>query len=478
MGQTPLPASRRRFGGARAPGADRGDGMAAVAEMLFSSCGGTSATVTPAAVAPGPPAPVSAAIASLSACPAPRGLDDAVPLSAAIDPPQGLYLMVPAGIDVGARRRTALAVAASLVPRGGRAAVFLLEGGAADAHVFGEVACGRLGPEHWLDATDAGRAIHELLSQCDQVAIVPLEAAGGLPRGLAARARRTVFVAATDAESVVETYRELKAWRARGLALPASLFVVGTDGAAEAGRLVGRLRRASREFLGCDLANQGFLASGAATFAAEHPEPLRILSHAPVGEIWPRLLGDDAELQAAGGADRTAEIAPAARPPLGEVRPTAAEIIAVRPGPCCEPAVAPVSQGCSVFAAWRPEGREDLMAAIEAQPPEALGKSLRRVIRADVDEAAAPALAAVRDDGALVAILIAQNGLPVDTQAAARWLTAHRRLLARAYPHAGIREGAEPSAIVLAPLAASPADGIRRFLPLQLGGHRGIVLLP
>jgi hypothetical protein len=32
--------------------------------------------------------------------------------------------------------------------------------------------------------------------------------------------------------------------------------------------------------------------------------------------------------------------------------------------------------------------------------------------------------------------------------------------------------------MVLAPLEPPPADGIRRFLPVRMGGHRGVVLLP
>ena len=518
--------------------------MAAIAAMLFSSGGGASAPVAPVAAAPvapvaAAPAPavppaVSAPIASLA--PPQRAseiVDDGFRLPPEIDPPQGLYVMVPAGIDPADRRRTALAVAASLAPRGGRAAVFLLEGGAAETYVFGEPACGRPGREQGLDPADPGRAIRELLSQCDQVAVVPLEISRGLPRGLAGRARRTVFVAAGDAESFVETYRELKAWRARGLARPAALFVVGTDGAAEAGRLAGRLRRASREFLGCDLANQGFLGAEAARFAAEHPEPPRILSDMPLGEIWPRLLGDDnngtgggdapaadvVSTRAAAAAIRESSAVPVpvqagfahtpaappqppekprdshrvfggaaplrARPCVSEATLPAAAKAAEKPGDCplfleVRPAASPGAgaQECSVFSPWRPEGREELVAAIEAQPAAMLDPSLRQVIRVDVDEPGAPPLAAVRYDGTLVAILLAPGGEPADTRAAARWLTAHRRLLARAYPHAGIREDAAPAAIVLAPMQPPPADGLRRYLPIQLGGRRGIVLLP
>ena len=33
-------------------------------------------------------------------------------------------------------------------------------------------------------------------------------------------------------------------------------------------------------------------------------------------------------------------------------------------------------------------------------------------------------------------------------------------------------------AVVFAPLEGNAADGIRRFLPVKLGGHRGVVLIP
>jgi hypothetical protein len=96
----------------------------------------------------------------------------------------------------------------------------------------------------------------------------------------------------------------------------------------------------------------------------------------------------------------------------------------------------------------------------------------------EVDEPDAPLLAAVRDDGALVAILIADGRRPVDARAAEHWLAVHRALLARAYPSAGISWEAAPSAVVLAPLESAAADGVRRFLPVKIGGRQGIVLLP
>ena len=132
-----------------------------------------------------------------------------------------------------------------------------------------------------------------------------------------------------------------------------------------------------------------------------------------------------------------------------------------------------------MFSPWTPESREALLAAIEMQGTALAAGSLQQVFRIEVDEPGAPPLAAVRNDGALVAILVAGPGEPADASAASRWLAVHRRVLARAYPCSGIRADAEPSAIVLAPVEASPmADGVRRFVAVRTGGHRGIVLVP
>ena len=444
MGPNPLSAPKRRFAGLHPAAGPRQDGMTAVADALLSDAAGDP----DAAALPPSTGPYGQAVPETLVPPPEPSLsapaDDGLPPEA--DPPLGLYLLVPAGIETADRRRAALAVAARLMPPGRTAAVFLFEGACADAHILGEPACGRVGPQYCLDPADIGRAIAELVSRCDQVVVVPLDPARGVPGRLAAQARRTVFVAAADAESIVETYRELKAWRTRGLAAPASLFVVGTDGPDEAGRLAGRLRRASRRFLACDLANQGFLSEGAAPLRPGYPEPLRILTRAPSDKVWP-YVGKPACAAAAGPAAGDADAAPGVP--------------------------------CSVFAPWQPESRGALVAAVEAQAPAFLGPDLRQVLRIDVDEPGAPPLAAVRQDGTLVAILLAGAGETVDTQAAARWLSVHRPLLARAYPGAGIGEGLEPAAVVLAPLAPRAApDAVRRFLAVKLGGHRGIVLLP
>jgi hypothetical protein len=148
--------------------------------------------------------------------------------------------------------------------------------------------------------------------------------------------------------------------------------------------------------------------------------------------------------------------------------------VAAAPVPHRDPAPAEFP----AFAWWTPEDRGVLVEAVEAQVPALMGERLRLAFRVDVDEPDAPPLAAVRDDGALVAILVKETDGPTDTQAARRWLEVHRSLVARAYPAAGISARA-PAAIVLTPLAPPQSgDGMRRFITVRSGGRHGIVLLP
>jgi len=425
-------APKRQFVGRPRPPGRRGDDLAALADALITD-----------AAPPTAPSPA----------PAPRETAPAPPPA----PIRGLYVLVLAGIDAADRRRTALAVAERLAPPGRTAALFTFEGSLTDAQVLGEPGCGRLGPQNYLATVDTGRAVGDLLAQCDQVAVIPLDAPHGALRRLGRAAGRAVFVAGAGAESLVETYRHLKWWRAGGLASEPALFVVGSDGPHEAGRLHRRLREASRHFLGCDLADLGFLSREEAATAAGRPPPIHVLAQTPAAEVWPSLLAA-AERQAAGLP------APASADTAGRA-PAAVEAMALAPS--------------GVFSLWTPEDRAALLSAIEAQAPALLGESPHLVFRVDVDEADAPPLAAIRADGSLVAILLADGRSPCDPQSAARWMAAHRSLLARAYPCSGLRADAVPTAVVLAPLETPPgADGVRRFLTVRMGGHRGIVLMP
>jgi hypothetical protein len=486
-----LTVARRRFAGRREAAPLRREDFDALAAALLSPVGPRPAAADDAGPddAPGrqPPAPLG---------------DPA--------PPDGLYVLIPAGIDPPGRRRTALEVARRLAPPRDAAAVFVFEGGQVEARVFGEVAAGRLGPQNYLTGEDLGRTVAGLVGQCRQVGIVMLDEPNGRLKGLGAAAGRTVFVATPDPESVIETYRELKLWRRGGYGSQAALLVVGGPGGQEAGRLHRRLRKAVRSFLGCDLAAQGFLACEVP--AQEHCEPLRLFSQTPADEVWSRLLAavqeaaqrdrsptvTEGPLAAADPSGRDAQspdgalsLGPASQDPAAPndaghdpasgaagsrtgsppAPPPPAPLAPIPPAP---PAVPDI---CPVFSPWHPADRGELLAAVEAQAPSLVASGLRLVFRVDVDEPGAPPLAAVRDDGALVAILLTEPGAAVDTAAAERWLAAHRSLLARAYPSAGIAGDARASAVVLAPLEP-PADGFRRFLPIRMGGHRGVVILP
>jgi hypothetical protein len=468
-----------------------------------------------------------------------------------------MYVLIPAGIEPDERRAAALAIAGRLAPHAAPAAVLVVEHGRVDAHVMGEVPCGRAGPGSLVADADPGRAFDNLLRQCDQVSVIMLDPPDGLLVRLGPAARQTVFVATADRESVVETYRAMKAWRADRIESEPGVLVVGPDGDPAARGALARLDHASRAFLGCDLAMRGTLALGPDGVTWNHAEPLKILSAAPLDALWPRLA------QGAGASLGAPDLPLIESSPQAPGSPPRLRGASSSDAPCpsrdregASPltfAAAGCAAVCPAFAWWRPETREDLLAAIESQAPDALPGRLRRVFRMEVDEPGAPPLAAVRDDGALVAVLMLnadcglQNELPapyapgsppiesapgapgspprlrgaspatvcpsrdregaspssplasegeglgargtpfagaapfaaLDTRAAEAWLARHARLLARAYPSAGIRPDAAPASIVLAPYAPPPrTDGIRRFIPVRMGGHRGVILLP
>ena len=456
MDSSSLAGPKRRFAG-RGEGPDaREDPFDALAEAFL-----------PPRVAAAAPAPVALEVASAAGLRRREGL-----IGGEAAAPDGLYVMVPAGIEPGDRRRAALEVARHLAPPNRPAAIFIFDGPRVDAHILGEVACGRLGPQNYLTAADIDRTLADLVGQCAQVGIALVGAANGELKRLGLAACRTIFVSRPDAESLIETYRGLKSWRQGGAESEAALLVLGGEGGDQARRAHRRLRKTVRAFLGCDLAIQGFLAAAARNATPDHSEPLCVLSQTPAEQVWPRLLAaargaaSSGRLAAAGMAAGVAESGEPAR-----VFATAAAK--------CEECAPPTPDVCPVFSVWKPADRAQLLAAIEAQAPSLVAADLRLVFRVDVDEPGAPPLVAVRADGALVAILVTAPGEAVDTSAAERWLTIHRRLLARAYPSAGIAAEGRMLAVALAPLEPRPAaDGLRRFLPVRMGGHRGVVLLP
>jgi len=483
--------------------------LAAVADALLSSASGPAAVGTPGGAPNREGRPGPSAVARRESAEA------SVPEAA---PPRGLYVLVPAGVAPTARREAALSAAGRLAARRRPAGVLLVEAGRVDAHVLGETACGRLGPQNYFGGADLAQTVRRLAHHCDPIALVPLDSpdavlgllrsfprggspdsprqgetavfgAGGLPRlrsGQAPTHRaewprsvagpgwcgsvldRPVFVAEADAEGLVEAYRALKAWRRRGAAgRSAVLFAGGRQ--ADADPLHARLRQAARAFLGCDLARQRTETTGA---GAPGTGGVRLFAGAPAEAVWPPLLAaaagrastPDAEVSVPTDAEPDAELdaeteaGPPAADREADVRPAA------RPA----------------FALWHPESRHALLEVLEAQLPALLGRRFRHVFRVDVAEPDAPPLVAVRDDGTLVAILFGEPDEVVPTKPARAWVRVHWPLLARICCGTVLGDEPKVAATVLASARPRQPDGgeVRRFVPVRLGGRKGIVLLP
>ena len=448
MEATELTAPRRRFAGRRGTAETGETEFTALAEVLLS---------------PEPVGPVAATRATEPAA----GEGSPIPEAPV---PRGLYVLVPAGVDPAGRRDAALTAARRLAPHREPAAVFVFENGLVDAHALGEMACGRLGPQNYLGAADMDRTVGDLVGQCNQIGLVVLDPPNGQLRLLQSAACRTIFLATPNAESVVETYRALKTWRLGGMPSDAAVLFAGSRGARGASDLERRLRRAAQGFLGCDLAIQRVVSVGADEGAGELPQTLRILSQTPADQVWPRLLA------AAGhAAPHAATCVEDGLPPSGTA-PDAGVSETIEPSP---PAPGPATAVCPAFGLWEPRDRCELTSVVREQIPWLFGGSLTFAFDVDVDEPGAPPLAAVRNDGALVAVLVPEPGEAVDTQAAEQWMRVHRSLLARAYPTIGI--AAEPTVVsmVLSVVRRSQQpDGVRRLVPVRLGGHKGVLLLP
>jgi len=443
--------------------------LAAVADVLLS----TSAR-SPSPALGDPPGRVPAG----EVCPGPgtavAGGGPADAPAPVADPPRGLYVLVPAGVAPAARREAALAAAGRLAARRRPAGVLLFEAGRVDAHVVGETASGRLGPQNYLGGTDLDQAVRRLAGHCDPIALVPLDSPDAILGRPGPAGDGPVFLVEADAEGLVEAYRALKTWRRSGAAgRSAILFAGGRQ--ADAAPLHARLRHAARAFLGCDLARQRVVSGGAAAHGTGAASGVRIFAGAPAEAVWAPLLA-----VAAGRTAAAAGPSPEPSAPAGPWQAAVADGVqpdAGPPAPGREAGPRPASR--PAFALWQPESRDALLDAAEAQLPALLGGRFRQVFRVDVDEPGAPPLVAVRDDGTLVAILFGEPDEFVRTGSALAWLRVHWSLLARMQPDAGLVDGPRVGTIVLA--AARPgraADGVRRFVPVRLGGHKGIVLLP
>jgi hypothetical protein len=379
-------------------------------------------------------------------------------------------LLIACGLNGADRRRIAVAAAARIATPGEPAGCLVIERGRADGYALSSVTNGETS------------APADFISACGEVAVAALDGAGDL--GLAAG--RTIFLTGPDIEELLETYRGLKSWRATRTdrqASAAAIFVVGAAGGEEARKVHHRLAAVARQCLGLELADAGFMPpSSAADVAAVR----RVFSDAPAAEILPRLSATTQPAGDTGGLPASADdqSLPASESPNDNTTSLTAPLVKcsdpIDQGRPDQPASAKQDDAeYRVFSPWSPESREALIAAVEAQGPAIEPGSFQQLFRIEVDEPGAPPLAAVRADGTLVAVLVTAPGESPDAPAACRWLAMHRKLLMRAYPCSGISADVEPSAIVLAPAGApAVADGVRRYVAVRTGGHRGIVVLP
>ncbi len=461
-----------RTGPAAGPGG--AGGLSAVADLLLSGPGDS-----PAVPARAPAAAARAAEPSPRGAPAVAEADVTDGPAPEAAPPRGVYMLVPAGVNPAARRQAALDAAARLAARDRPAAVLLFEGGRVDAHVLGETAGGRLGPQNYFGGADLGQAVRRLADHCDPIALVPLDAPEAVFDGLPPAVERPVFLVDADAESLVEAYRTLKTWRQAGAA-GRSAVLYGDGSPAAAGPRHARLRQAARAFLGCDLARQRTRHGDAARRGMAAASGVRVFAGARAEDVWAPLLAVAAEASAAGAvetppAERDVPETVAAEP----AAPAVAEDTPVR-GVCAAPhrAAGPAPSVRPAFTLWRPESRDELLDAMEAQLPALLGEAYPHVFRVDVAEPGAPPLVAVRLDGTLVALRFGEANEAVPTEPTRRWLRVHWPLLVRAYPHANLPEEPRVETMVLAAARPDPSDGtVHRFVPVRLGGHKGIVLL-
>jgi len=528
------PPSRR---GPSAAGVGTGGGaeLAAVADLLLSS-----SPARPASAAAGPGAPAARpAASSPSVAGGEAAAPSADPSAGAEADGFGggqapFYLVVPAGVDPGWRWAAALQAVRCVAPAGRASAVVLVGGGRAEGVVVGETARTRLGPPVVIEPADLDGLLRQVVPAASPLAVVLLDAPEAVPVGAMWPGRREavdrpLFVAFADAEGLIETYRTLKGWRRGEAAGRAAVFYLVNGGAADGGvvGLHARLARAAARCLGARLRMEG-----AAAVEGEGLPVVRLFASLPAGAVWAALrrLGPGRAEEgpafsgAAGGAGEVgAGAGPAAGPAPVDEASSAAER-APRPSARAPgehgsggaaaagtdapaEAAAPPRDGAVVpaFRLWEPEDRQALFAALADQLPGLLGEGLRALFPVGVAEPGAPALVGLRADGAMVAVVVAEADEPVDTAATEAWVRAHRGLLVRAFglgaapPGSGGRtDGAVPAGrdkaasaarggaaegepqvatVVLSPVRPGAGDGRLRFVPVRLGGRRGVVLV-
>ena len=340
----------------------------------------------------------------------------------------------------------------------------------------GERACVQINGDNLaVDDADPARKLDRLIAVATRIVLVLADAAGSylaLERQLP---EHCIVLAAPASESLVEAYRELKSAEAATGIVP-DVFVVEAGGEAEAERAYRRLARVAIAHLGGSPTFAGRRLKRA-TDGGAWASPQTVMDYVSAELVYERLRpvletegnkrqASDLRPQTSGAAEKeettkttkeeTTTATPSGKRHLITAAANSASALhdsSVRP---------------KMFAAWTPGSEEELLAAV-GESLEGLLPQNRGVIELAglVGAAERPALLAVDAAGRAVAVLAAEEGTgeasanPEVLRAALearRWLEDHVRLIARAYPEAGLDAAGETAPPVVLVSAARSGD--------------------
>ncbi|NIA20820.1 MAG: hypothetical protein GWP05_02365 [Anaerolineaceae bacterium] len=333
----------------------------------------------------------------------------------------------------------------------------------------------------------AGRRLESFLGAVDQVMIILTDGAASYLEAGRRLPDHCIVLATPDPESLVEAYRELKTATAATTGPMPDLFILEADSRTMAERTYRRLARVAISHLGCTPTFAGQLA-GSQTPPEQTTAPdFDCLDAETAWRSLAPLLGPSDQDR----PPKPAEPPKPAKPPSPDVQPHQAPTGQRQTLPLVAGVVNLESHRTmgGVFTVWRPESRDQLLAAVNGAMS-ALLPGPRGVVNLNGEVAAAecPDLVAVDRDGRPIAILVSDSDDPAVLSRAiesGQWLSDHAGLLSRAFPEAGldaslpcgeclvvVPESRAAATAVLCP----PGVQVAGYLPVACGSVRGLLL--